>query len=54
MKLKELQKNWDNFGKTDPRWSILTWSEKKNNKFDINEFFETGKKEIEIVMSELK
>lgn len=24
MNLKELQKNWDGFGRTDPLWSILT------------------------------
>lgn len=47
MNLKDLQKHWDRYGKTDPLWSIMTWRNKKGNKWEIDEFFETGKKEIE-------
>ncbi len=47
MNIKELQRNWDEFGKTDPLWSILTEFGKQNNKWDLNEFFQTGHKEIE-------
>jgi ubiquinone/menaquinone biosynthesis C-methylase UbiE len=51
MNLKELQKNWDQFGKTDPLWSILTTPDKKGNKWEINDFFDTGRKEIDSVMN---
>jgi len=50
LSLKDLQENWDKFGKIDPLWSILTDPHKKGNKWQIDEFFETGIKEIEKVM----
>ncbi|MDQ6891791.1 MAG: class I SAM-dependent methyltransferase [Acidobacteriota bacterium] len=50
MELKELQKNWNQFGKQDPLWAIITWDDKKGNKWDPNEFFETGEQEIREVM----
>jgi len=46
MNIKELQKNWDNFGKIDPLWAIISWSDKKGNKWRIEEFFDTGIREI--------
>lgn len=50
MDLKELQKNWDEFGRIDPLWAILTLPDKKDNKWDINEFFQSGQKEIDDIM----
>lgn len=50
MNLKELQKDWDQFGKTDPLWSILTAPDKKGNKWEIGDFFDTGRKEIDSIM----
>ena len=46
MDIKQLQANWDHFGKTEPLWSILTFDDKKGNKWDIHEFFATGEREI--------
>ncbi len=54
MDIKKLQKNWNEFGKTDPFWSILAYPDKKINKWQINEFFETGIKEIDEVMKYIK
>ena len=45
MELKELQKQWHLFGKRDPLWAIITWEDKKGNKWDPDEFFETVCKE---------
>lgn len=50
MELKELQKHWNQFGKQDPLWAIVTWDDKKGNKWNPEEFFETGKQEIAGVM----
>ena len=50
MELKELQKHWNLFGKRDPLWAILTWNDKKDNKWNPDDFFETGKHEIKDVM----
>jgi len=54
MNIKELQKNWNEIGKVDPLWSILAWPEKKGHKWNIDEFFATGKREIDLVMEYIK
>ena len=51
MELEELQKNFDVLGRTDPLWAIISRPEKKGNKWDEDEFFEHGKKEIREVMN---
>jgi ubiquinone/menaquinone biosynthesis C-methylase UbiE len=50
MDLKNLQKNWNELGKIDPLWSILTATDKKGNQWEIDDFFEEGKKEIETLL----
>lgn len=54
MNIKDLQKNWDKLGKRDPFRAILTRPEKKGNKWDTDEFFATGKREIDLVMKHIK
>lgn len=51
MELKDLKKNWDEFGKQDPLWSILTDPTKKGNKWTPEEFFKTGEEEIKSVLT---
>ncbi len=46
MKIKELQKNWNQFGEKDPMWAIITRPGKEGGKWDKESFFETGRKEI--------
>ena len=50
MELTELKKHWDSFAKIDPLWSILTDPTKKNNRWNLSEFFRTGVDEIAEVM----
>jgi SAM-dependent methyltransferase len=50
MDIEDLQKNWDELGKVDPLWSILTEPDKKGNKWDTDDFYATGKREIDLVM----
>jgi ubiquinone/menaquinone biosynthesis C-methylase UbiE len=50
MEIKDLQRDWDAFGKSDPLWAILTHPEKRGNKWDLSEFFETGAREIRELM----
>jgi ubiquinone/menaquinone biosynthesis C-methylase UbiE len=47
MDLWEVQKNWTIFGQEDPLWGILTDPSKKGNKWDPQDFFLTGKNEID-------
>jgi ubiquinone/menaquinone biosynthesis C-methylase UbiE len=54
MDIKELQKNWDEFGKVDPLWSILTHDSKKDNKWALTDFFRTGQEEIDQLFNDLK
>lgn len=42
MDIKNLQTHWDEFGKTDPLWAIMTNPNTKNNRWDIDDFFKTG------------
>lgn len=50
MDILNLQKNWDNLGKNDSLWSILTLPDKKGKKWHVDEFFESGEKQIKEVM----
>lgn len=54
MNIERLQNNWDAFGKTDPFWAIVSNPKKKNNKWKRDEFFETGKTEINRVMKRVE
>lgn len=54
MNLKELKKNWDEFGKQDPLWAILTDPTKKNNNWNPDEFFKTGDEEITSVLKSVE
>jgi SAM-dependent methyltransferase len=51
MKLERLQRHWDEFGRQDPYWAILTDPAKKGNKWDIEEFFATGHREVDDVLT---
>jgi SAM-dependent methyltransferase len=45
---------WESLAKTDPLWAILSVDQKKGNRWDIEEFFEQGKHEIEGVITQLR
>jgi SAM-dependent methyltransferase len=53
MDLEELQWNWNEFGKTDPLYAILTVPSKRNNRWHVDEFFKTGETEIQSVIGYL-
>lgn len=48
--IKNLKKNWDEFGTSNPLWAILTDPIKKGNRWNPDEFFRTGQDEIDQVM----
>jgi ubiquinone/menaquinone biosynthesis C-methylase UbiE len=54
MRLSELEKNWEELGKHDPYWAILTDNTKKNNKWKIDEFYETGQQGFDIYWNKTK
>ena len=50
MELKELRRNWNAFGETDPLGAILTVPSKMGSRWDEGEFFQKGIDEIAEVM----
>ena len=50
--LEELRKHWDTLGSEDPLWAILTKPGTEGNRWDLNEFLQTGVQEIAGVMDE--
>jgi SAM-dependent methyltransferase len=54
MELHKLQASWNELGQIDPFWAILSDPAKAGNRWDVSEFFETGKSEINDVMAYLR
>jgi SAM-dependent methyltransferase len=54
MELKDLQRNWDELGKSDPLWAILTWPGMRGRRWEIDEFLATGVEETEALMQYLR
>jgi len=50
-RLDDLSKRWDEAGRTDPFWAVLSRPDKSGNRWATNEFFETGDQEIAEVMA---
>jgi ubiquinone/menaquinone biosynthesis C-methylase UbiE len=48
--IKELQRNWEGLAQADPLWAICTDPSKRNRQWTQEEFFATGRKEIEAVL----
>lgn len=48
--LKKLQRNWEGLAQADPLWAICTDPKKRNRQWTQEEFFATGRKEIEAVL----
>lgn len=53
MDLQELRQNWEKFGKDDPLWRILSLPGKKGGGWDLQEFFGTGRVEVQEVLEYL-
>ena len=49
--LRRIQKDWNEFGKTDPLWAVITAEGTRGGKWDADAFFETGRTEIAQVMN---
>lgn len=52
--LGELQRNWEGFAQADPLWAICVDPDRRNRKWDEKEFFQSGQREIEKVLSHLR
>ncbi len=54
MSLDKLRKNWEQFGRDDPYWAILTDPTKRGQKWDIEAFYRSGQQEIGHLMHYLE
>ena len=53
MDLDLLKRNWEEFGRDDPLWAVLTEPTRKGGRWDPAEFFATGEGEIAELMADL-
>ena len=53
MPVDDLEQNWDDLGRRDPMWAILTSPNKRKNRWDEDEFFATGVEVVAEVMAGL-
>ena len=51
---QEFSRDWEEFSKIDPKWSIVSNPEKKYGLWDDVDFFKTGEQEINNFFKELK
>jgi 2-polyprenyl-3-methyl-5-hydroxy-6-metoxy-1,4-benzoquinol methylase len=51
MSLEETRLTFEKLGRSDPLWAVLTASRYKNNRWDPEEVFETGRNEIRQVLA---
>lgn len=54
MDLDKINKNWTALGSADPMWAILADPAKKGNRWASDEFFETGRQEINTILARLE
>ena len=47
MDLDDLQRNWDEWGRRDPYWAIISRPDRRGNRWDLDEFLRTGIDEID-------
>jgi len=49
--LSELRRTWDRLGRVDPYWAICSDPSKQGGRWDLGEFFRSGRQEIAEVMA---
>lgn len=54
MELDELGKNWDQFGRDDPLWAVLTAADKREGGWDVDEFLKTGEEQVDSALEFLR
>ncbi len=50
MSLESLQQNWEKLGASDPYWAILNDDSKTGNRWEVDEFFNSGAREVQRIL----
>ena len=53
MHLWRVRHTWNELGRRDPFWAVLTWPDKRGNKWDLQEFLATGHDEARRIVGYL-
>jgi SAM-dependent methyltransferase len=53
MRLPRLRRHWNELERRDPLWAVLTSPGKQDNKWEVDEFLQTGRAEITALMAYL-
>jgi SAM-dependent methyltransferase len=51
LRLRRLRADWEHLGATDAHWAVLSDPAKRGGKWDVDEFYGSGRSEIDYVMS---
>jgi SAM-dependent methyltransferase len=54
MDMRGLQHTWDELGRTDPLWAVLSLPDKRGGLWELDEFLATGVREINEVLTSLE
>ena len=54
MRLDGLRRHWNELGKRDARWAVLTADEKAQHRWSGEEFYETGRQDVAAIMSHVE
>ena len=49
-----MRQNWDKLGATDPLWAILNDASKTGNRWELEEFFASGVREVRVVLEHVQ
>ncbi|HWE91458.1 MAG TPA: methyltransferase domain-containing protein [Pseudonocardiaceae bacterium] len=49
MTLRELRSTWENLGRTDPLWAVLTDPSRRDGKWTVDEFLATGRQPVQMI-----
>jgi SAM-dependent methyltransferase len=52
--LEELQRHWNEWGRRDPYWAIISRPDRRGNRWDLEEFLRTGVDEIDELLAWLQ
>ena len=50
---RKIRQSWDQFGREDPFWAVLTNPDKKDGRWSEAEFFETGRHDIQAALQRI-
>ena len=53
MALEELKNTWDTLGSVDPLWAVLTDPARRDGRWDLGEFMETGRETVACAVNTL-